>query len=353
MIRVLVVDDSGVARELISHILSCDPEVTVIGTATNGVEAIELVEHSKPDVVTMDIIMPKMDGYAATRKIMETNPVPIVVVTSSLMREEVEKTWRAVEAGAVAVLQKPGFSDRRADTESGKKLLQTVRAMAQVKVVRRWARSATAPASAPPSRPLETVPTEGRIVPSRDIRVVAIGASTGGPTVLQTILSGVSSELSAPILVVQHISPGFTVGFVDWLNRTSAMPVHLARHGEVARPGNAYVAPDGSQMKVDSGLRIGIMDDPQENGTRPSVSYLFRSVAHAFGGKAVGVLLTGMGRDGAEELKVMREAGAVTIAQDKESSVVHGMPGEAVKLGAARHCLPPHQIVEMLQRLLR
>lgn len=353
MIRVLVVDDSGVARELITHILSCDPDVTVIGIASNGLEAIELVERDKPDVVTMDIIMPKMDGYAATRKIMETNPVPIVVVTSSLVREEVEKTWRAVEAGAVAVLQKPGFSDRSADTESGKKLLQTVKAMAQVKVVRRWARDPASSAYALPSRPVTMAPAEVGVVPSHDIKIVAMGASTGGPTVLQTILSGLDSDVCAPILVVQHISPGFTVGFVDWLNRTSAMPVHLARHGELARPGNAYVAPDSSQMKVDSRFRIGIADDPQENGTRPSVSYLFRSVARAFGGKAVGVLLTGMGRDGAEELKVMHEAGAVTIAQDKDSSVVHGMPGEAVKLGAAAHCLPPEKIVEMLRRLLK
>ncbi|MEW6137020.1 MAG: chemotaxis response regulator protein-glutamate methylesterase [Thermodesulfobacteriota bacterium] len=351
MIRVLVVDDSAVARELISYILSADPEVTVIGTAANGVEAIDLVKKDRPDVVTMDILMPKMDGYVATRKIMEANPVPIVVVTSSLIREEVEKTWRAVEAGAVAVLQKPSFRDRGPHAEASKKLLQTVKAMAQVKVVRRWSHHVKAP-TAP--REISVVHARPASPPPRQkARIVAIGSSTGGPSVLQTILSGLGSNFAAPILVVQHIAPGFTVGFVDWLNRTSRLPVRLATHGETAHPGSVYVAPDGLQMKVSADFRLALKDDAQENGTRPSVSYLFRSVAQSFGDKALGVLLTGMGRDGADELKLMRDAGAVTIAQDKDTSVVYGMPGEAAKIGAAMYSIPPQKIVEMLQRLVR
>ncbi|MBM3298720.1 MAG: chemotaxis-specific protein-glutamate methyltransferase CheB, partial [Deltaproteobacteria bacterium] len=343
-------------------ILSSDAEITVIGTADNGVEAIDAVARHKPDVVTMDIIMPEMDGYAATRRIMETSPLPIVIVTSSLVKEEVDKTWRAVEAGAVAVLQKPGFFDRSGQGESGQKLIQTVKAMSQVKVVRRWAKTTPAPkvvhlprtVVAPPPLPEAGPPPVPPLAPSRyeEVKIVAIGASTGGPTVLQSILCGLPGDFPVPVVVVQHISPGFTVGFVDWLNRSSSLTVHLARNDQVALPGNAYVAPDGHQMKVDPKCKIQLTGDAQENGTRPSVSYLFRSVAHAFGKRAVGILLTGMGKDGSAELKLMKDHGAVTIAQDKETSVVYGMPWEAVKLGGATYSLPPQKIIEMLQRMV-
>ena len=347
MIKVLIVEDSIVARELLKHILSSDPEITIVGTAMNGEEGIEMVRRHHPDVVTMDIIMPKMDGYEATRKIMETDPVPIVIVTSSLVREEVEKTWRAIDAGAVAVLNKPSLSEREAHAGEREKLLQTVKIMSQVKVVRRWNRDPSpVPAPRPEIRP-QVVPKAG------SIKVVAIGASTGGPPVLQKIFSAMPTDFAAPILVVQHIAAGFTVGFVDWLNRSSALKVYLARDGERALPGNIYVAPDAHQMKLDATGRIGVVPDGPENGLRPAVSYLFRSVAEAIGDKAIGVLLTGMGRDGAQELKLMRDKGAVTIAQDEETSIVYGMPGEAAKIGAAKYSLPPDKIAETIRRLVQ
>ncbi|MBI5248892.1 MAG: chemotaxis response regulator protein-glutamate methylesterase [Desulfomonile tiedjei] len=349
MIKVLVVEDSPVALELLKHILSSDPEINVIGTAENGLEAVEFVSRQKPDVITMDIIMPKMDGFEATRSIMESNPVPIVIVSASLVREEVEKTWKAVEAGAVAVLEKPKYSSPGQPSEDAERLIETVKLMSQVKVVRRWRRAVPsnpvpAPAAALP-RPVV------RKASDRHIKVVAIGASTGGPPVLQQLFSKLPSNFRYPVLLVQHISPGFTRGFVDWLNRTSNVKVDLASNGETAVPGRVYVAPDGLQMKIEPSGKIILANDKPENGIRPSVSYLFRSVARSFGDKAVGVLLTGMGRDGAEELKAMRDEGAVTIAQDKESCIVYGMPMEAVKLGGAQYSLSPERMTEMLVRL--
>jgi len=181
--------------------------------------------------------------------------------------------------------------------------------------------------------------------------MIAIGASTGGPPVLQTILAGLPKDLSVPVTIVQHITHGFTAGFASWLAETTGFPVRIPDHGEFCMPGTVYVAPDDVHLAVDAGGRILLSDDPPDNLLRPSIMRLFRSTAQAFREKAVGVLLTGMGRDGAEGLKMMRDAGAVTIAQDEDSSVVFGMNGEAVKLGAAQHILPPEGIVRMLTLL--
>jgi two-component system, chemotaxis family, protein-glutamate methylesterase/glutaminase len=345
MITVLIVEDSPVARELLNHILGSEPGIKVIGTANNGEEAIEFIKGTKPDVITMDIIMPRMDGYQATRKIMETFPTPIVIVSASLVREEVEKTWLAVEAGAVAVLEKPTYSDMRNRNGNAAKLIETVRAMAQVKLVRRWhkpnQRTVREPAGIAPEARLET----------QRVKVVAIGASTGGPQVLQDILSRLPKEFRLPILIVQHITPGFAGGFVDWMNSSSSLSVRLAVEGEPLVSGRVYVAPDGHHMKVSQRGRISLSTDEPVNGIRPSVSSLFRSVAEVFGPDAAGVLLTGMGRDGAVELKLMRDRGAVTIAQDIESSAIYGMPGEAAKIGAAKYSLAPKKIAEILLKL--
>ena len=345
MIKVLIVDDSPVAKELLKHILSSDPQIEVIGTASNGEEAVEFTKNQKPDLVTMDIIMPRMDGYQATRRIMEANPVPILVVSASVKREEVNKTWRAVEAGAIAVLEKPTFTDIGDPNSNAAKLIETVKTMSQVKTVRRWKKSA------------ETDPSESSVKPlrqsaeKRNIKVVAIGASTGGPQALKQILSRLPESFKLPVLIVQHIAPGFTEGFVNWMNTASALPVRLAVDGDQLRPGHVCVAPDFHHMKIGRNGKISLSSEEADNGIRPSVASLFRSVAEVFGSDAVGVLLTGMGRDGATELKLMRNKGAVTIAQDKESSMVFGMPGEATKIGAAKYSLAPDKIAEMLETL--
>jgi two-component system chemotaxis response regulator CheB len=252
-----------------------------------------------------------------------------------------------MEAGALAVLPRPtgiGHPDHEAMTTE---LVRTVKLMSEVRVVRRWARSplgtAVARAVREPSLPKQ---------PLTQIDLIAIGASTGGPIVLQTILSKLPKDFSIPLLIVQHMVSDFIPGFVEWLDQTGSIPIHVAAHGESVLPGHAYIAPGGYQMKVETGRKILLTRDEPENGHRPSVSYLFRSVAEAFGGRAVGVLLTGMGRDGAEGMRLMKDQGAITIAQDEESSVVHGMPGEAIKLDGAVYVLPPEKIAAVLAGLV-
>lgn len=341
-IRVLVVEDSPSARDLLVHIVNTDPAFQVVGTARDGEAAVRAVSCRKPDVVTMDVHMPKMDGLTATRKIMETNPLPIVIVSASFDPSETETCFVALAAGALAVAGKPQGIGHPEHEATARKLLRTLKLMAEVKVVRRRPAPERAPASmvAPPrARP--------------GIRTVAIGASTGGPPVIQAILSRLPRDFPAAVLIVQHITDGFREGFVRWLADASRFPVHLAAHGSEALPGNAYVAPEGFLLGVEAGNRLSLSRDEGDNGNSTSVSHLFRSVAAACGPQAVGVLLTGMGKDGAEELGTMRARGAVTIAQDRESSVIYGMPGEAAKRNAAKYILPPEGIVEVLVRLVQ
>ena len=346
-IRVLVVEDSPVVRELLVYLLESDPAIRVVGTASNGDEAVEAVKQKKPDVVTMDYHMPKLNGVDATRKIMETHPVPIVIVSGSSARDEVAAAFRLLEAGALAVAEKPlGIGHPRHET-AAKELLQTVKLMSEVKVVRRWPKREAAVPRAPRARAVELHRAEA------DVKLVAIGASTGGPIVLQTILSALPKHFPVPILIVQHIATGFTEALVAWLAQSSGFAVHVAAHDEYPLPGHAYVAPDGSHMKLAQGGRIALSADAPENGHRPSVSHLFRSVATALGRNALGVLLTGMGTDGAEELRLMREKGAVTIAQDQASSIVHGMPGQAISLEAAAYVLSPAEIAAALAKLAK
>ncbi len=340
MIKVLVVEDSPVVREFLIHILNADPDIRVVGSASNGEEAIEAVKHHRPDVITMDIHMPKMDGIEATRHIMETSPTPIVIVSGSTDPHENTKTFRAMEAGALAVLIRPTGIGHPDHETTVRELVQTVKLMSEVKVVRRWAQIRHE--SALPSLPKVLVDKLAQV------KVIAMGASTGGPPVLQTILAMLPRDFPLPVLIVQHIASGFVTSFVEWLAQPSHLPVHVAMNGEYIAPGHVYVAPDEFQMKVECGGRIILTKDEPENGLRPSVSYLFRSLAAVYGDEAVAVLLTGMGRDGAEELRLLKGKGAVTIAQDKDSSVVHGMPGEAIKLDAATYILAPDKIAAVL-----
>ena len=345
MIKVLVVEDSPVVREFLVHILGSDPAIRVVGTAHDGEEAIEAIARTRPDVITMDVHMPKMNGLDATRRIMETCPTPIVVVSGSTDPREVATTFEAMEAGALAVLRRPaglGHPDYEATV---RELVQTVKLMSEVKVVRRWPRARRDPVARPAQARLDHAPGK--------VRIVALGASTGGPPVLQTILSQLPRDFPAPVLVVQHMAAGFVRGFIEWLGHSSRLPIHLAAHGEQILPGNVYVAPDELQMKVERGGRIALTRDAPENGLRPAVSYLFRSVAEVYGSDAVAGMLSGMGRDGADELKLLKDMGAATFAQDKDSSVVHGMPGEAIKLGAATFVLPPEKIAAVLSRLAK
>jgi two-component system, chemotaxis family, protein-glutamate methylesterase/glutaminase len=346
MITVLIVDDSPVARDFLRHVLSADPEIHVIGTVHDGEAALDAVQRQKPDVITMDIYMPKMNGLEATRKIMQTHPTPIVIVSSSVDTDEVAITFRAIEAGALAVISRPQGIGHPEHETAAQELVQTVKLMSEVKVVRRWPRlRSEASGPSPPKVNIPRAPI--------DIQIVAIGASTGGPLALRTILSGLPNDFPVPVLIVQHMACGFVQGFSEWLAQSSGFPVHVAADGEYLLPGHAYVAPDSFHMKVGMGHRVALSQEAPENGLRPSVSHLLQSVAHVYGHHAVGVLLTGMGKDGAEELKVLKDTGAITMAQDKDSAVVHGMPGEAIKLDAATYVLPPDKMAAMLTSLVQ
>lgn len=342
MIRVLIVEDSQVVRDFLTFILSSDPNIQIIGTASNGEEAVKTVEDKRPDVVTMDINMPKMDGHEATKIIMETTPTPIVVVSASWDPKEVKKTFRAIDAGAVAVVRKPvGFTHPDYENQA-KELVQAVKLMSEVKVVRRRHRKAF-------EGDIPVVPPV--VGAAHRIDTVVMGASTGGPLVVETILSGLPKDFRVPILIVQHIAQGFVQGFADWLANSCRFPVKIAEQGELPLPAHAYVAPDNVHMGIGMGGRIFLSKHEPENGLCPSVSYLFRSVADVLGRNVAGVLLTGMGKDGAYELKMMKDKGAITIVQDKESCAVYGMPREAVAIDAATHILSPEGISLFLRSL--
>lgn len=341
-IRVLVVEDSPVARDFLTHILNLVPDLEVVGVAHDGEQALAMIHECRPDVVTMDIHMPVMDGFEATRRIMEVRATPIVIVSASSTVLESVTACRALGAGAVAVEARPFGFGHPLFVSSTEKLVETLRLMAGVKVVRRWAeKGGSAGGAAPVSR--GPAPAE--------VRLVAIGASTGGPAAIAIILSALPKNLPFPVVIVQHICDGFITGFGEWLGQTSGLPVTIAAHYELMLPGRVYVAPSGFHLGVTSSRHIQLDAGPPQNGQRPAVSHLFRSVASAYGKHAVAVLLTGMGSDGSAELKLIRDRGGVTIAQDQASSVVHGMPGEAIRLGAATHVLPPESIGSFLRTL--
>lgn len=346
MIRVLIVEDSKVEQQLLAHILGADPRITVVGFADDGEKALVALEQLKPDVITMDIHMPRLNGFDTTRRIMESTPLPIVIVSGSYLPNEVDKTFRALEAGALAIVRKPVGVGHSGFPNDAAELIRTVKMMSEIKVVKRWPRLRQEPPAPAPATP-------ARLIDPEKIRVVAIGASTGGPAVIQEIFAALPKDLAVPVLVVQHMSTGFLENFVKWLSATTGFPSRLASHGETLRPGQAYFAPDGHHLLVGKDRHIVLSAESPENGLRPAVARLFRSVAENFGGNAMGILLTGMGRDGADDLKLLHSKGAVTIAQDRESSVIFGMPGEAIKLAAADFILPPERITALLAQLGR
>jgi two-component system chemotaxis response regulator CheB len=341
MIRVLVAEDSAVTRQYLDHLLSQDPALQVVGTVENGREALEHAERLKPDVILMDVHMPLMNGYEATRRIMECVPTPIVMVSSSISRDQIAMTFEALDAGALTVLNKPHGLGHPKSEISASQLKETVRLMAGVKVIRRWPKR---------NRPTATASSIPRL--AKETQLIAIGASTGGPTVIAGILSGLPKTFPAPILAVQHIAPGFTSGLVDWIGRSTLLRVKLAQDGESVHPGTVYLAPHGTQMGVSKSRKILLVDGPTENSFCPSVSHLFQSVAEVVGRFGAGILLTGMGQDGAAGLLRLRKVGGTTIVQDEETCIVFGMPGEAVRLGAAQYVLSPKEIAEALGNLV-
>lgn len=349
-IRVLVVEDSLTVRKFLVNVLQSSPEFDVVGEAADGKRAIELCCSLKPDVVTMDMMMPLLTGVAATEYIMAYCPTPILIVSASTNRGEVFKTYEALSAGALDVLEKPKLGS---DPQWATTFLATLRMISRIKVIthpRGRIRSSNAPQStelpngispntvAPPA-----VVNRGSL--ERNISLVAIGASTGGPAALAEILAALPQDFSIPILVVIHITEAFSFAMAEWLNTQSRIPVRHARNGERIPFGSPSVllAPATHHLLVD-GDYLRYDDSHPRHSCRPSVDVLFDSVADSCGSSAILCLLTGMGKDGAAGLLRARAAGALTIAQDEATSVIFGMPGEAVRLGAAERVLPLDQI---------
>ena len=338
MIRVLVVDDSPSICEYLCALFASDPEFQVVGAARNGSETVPLVERLKPDVISMDLTMPGIDGFETTRQIMSSHPTPIVIVSARCDRKSAALSFQVLEAGALSLLGTPAPLGSPGYEASRRELLDTFRAMAGVRVIRRSVRPVLQ------SLPKVSAPSSGVSLPS----LIVIGASTGGPPVLHTIISRLPATLPVPIVVVQHITHGFIDGLVDWLGSVTTLPVSTAKDLEIPLPGHVYLAPDGVHLELSRDRRLRLVPGSKEFGVCPAVSRLFRSVTGSYGRTAIGVLLSGMGRDGAEEMLALRRSGGITIAQDAATSVVHGMPGEAIRLGAAIYISPDIGIASLL-----
>ena len=347
MINVLIVDDSPIFRLLLRTALECDPQLKVVGEARSGEEAVVLAEQLRPDIITLDINMPGMGGYEAIRQIMSQSPCPIVVLTGIESHELMNVSFKALGLGALNVLPKP--IGRTLKDPGVAHMVEQLKIMSTIKVVRRRPLSTAIPETLRTARrattPLKrSLPVEWRHIP----RVVAIGISTGGPPALQTLLSCLPTTFPLPIVVVQHISKGFVDGLVSWLTDTTGYTCKIAEPDEVLSGGRVYFAPDDYHLEIQASGKAALSDAAPIENLRPSAEALFLSIAKNYGADAIGILMTGMGRDGAHGLLAMRQSGAYTIAQDEKSSVVFGMPQEAINLGAAIEILSLEQIAPRL-----
>ncbi len=344
-IRVLVADDSATVRSALIALLSADPQLLIVGQAADGQEAVDKARTLRPDVITMDISMPRLDGLGATAAIMADAPARVLMVCSVSEERQLDLSFRAMAAGALELIAKPK-PGAAALHEWGRKVAEAVRLMAEVPVVRRQPKSpSTAPGTSPtPTRPARSFAAAG----SSQSRVDLVGlvASTGGPPALAVVLGALPAGFPVPILIAQHIAAGFTAGLVRWFTQVSKLQIKIAQDGSRPQPGTVYLPPDGCDLEVDHRLDLRT---PRSSGLHlPSGNKLFRSIAKNFGARGLGVLLTGMGDDGAQGLLAIRQLGGQTVAQDEQSSVVFGMPQAAQALGAARQVLPLDLIAPFL-----
>lgn len=341
MIRVLIVEDSQVIAFLLTAIIQNAPDLEVIGRAKTGLEAIEMAEALNPDLITMDIRMPVMDGLTAIQQIMASKPKPIVVISSNV-DDELQISFKAIDHGALAVLEKPcGFDDPEFETIQTE-IVNTIRAMAEVKLVKR--------------RFLQQTVKNTVLLPAKSYKLIVIGCSTGGPQALKQILSSLPANFPLPIVVVQHISTGFIEGLANWLNDYTPLTVKTARPHESLLQGTVYLAPDNCHCLINKtvgGYEICLSRMNAINGFRPSITALFNSAATLCPQQSIGIILSGMGCDGADGLLAMYEQQCLTIAQDQASSIVFGMPAAAIALNAVTKTLPLEAIGDFLiQQLL-
>jgi len=342
MIRVLVVDDSALMRQMLTEVLASDPEIEVVGSAGDAIIAREKVLRLRPDVLTLDVEMPRMDGLTFLAQLMRVRPMPVVMV-SALTERGADATFRALELGAVDFVTKPKLDLQTRTLDIADEVIAKVKTAGRVRPLAR--RSAEAPAASAPVGSLAGFAH----------RVIALGASTGGTEALRAVVTALPAD-SPGCVIVQHMPEGFTASFAARLNSLSRIRVREARDGDAVEPGLALLAPGNRQMEVmvaGGVLRARVFQGERVNLHRPSVDVLFHSCAQVLGKRALAVMLTGMGSDGSKGMLAMRQAGARTIAQDEATCVVFGMPREAIALGAVERVVPIQSIAAELERMLR
>lgn len=342
-IRVVIVDDSLTVQSLLSTILG-DAGMTILATGRNGRDAVRLAKEHRPDVITMDIRMPHMDGLEATRQIMREQPTPIVVITGSTQMQDADLTFQAMQAGALAVIKKPGMSD----PQTFEKVARTVKNMAGVHVIHHWG---SVKKKTP--KPVPQVKALRRLDPAScaHVKVIGIASSTGGPSALAAVLGELPADYPLPVLVVQHVSPGFTHGLVSWLSSVIKLRVEVATNGNRLSPGTVTLAPDDYHLQINKRGEIELSRAETYKGLRPSANPLFASLAKHYGKTALGIVLTGMGDDGADGISLLHQTGAPTIAQDEQSCVVYGMPQQAMLRNAIDTQMNPQEIGLFLKQL--
>ena len=347
-IRAIIVEDSIVKRELLLHILNSDPDIDVVATASDGETAIRYIKSKKPDIVTMDVNMPGINGFETARRILKECPIPIVIISTIRTAKNKKEVSRAMmESGALYFLDTPPGPWHPDFDLTSKRIVRIIKSMSHLKVVTRRYTTTNSKNSK------KTDPKPIRITDyNSDISIVAIGVSTGGPPLLKDILGKLPVDYKLPIVIVQHISVGFDQLLANNLNKTCDIAIKLAEDGEIIRPKTVYIAPGNSNLIININNKISLIKNPTKfNNIIPSADALFNSVSNVFKSSAVGILLTGMGRDGAKELKGMKEKGAVTIIQDEASSAVFGMPGEAKALHSEKYTMTPDEIIKYLIRI--
>lgn len=349
-IRVLIVDDSLVAREMLAQILATDPDIEVVGMARDGEEAIDATARLRPDLITMDIHMPKMDGLQATEQIMAFTPTPILVVSSSVHGEGIGRAFDALQMGALEVIKKPEPRDWADMEKIGHEVIRRVKVLARVRVITHIKGKLAQVGRAATFEPTSATKTAAA-APGGSHLIVAIGSSTGGPSALLAILGRLPKDFPVPIVIAQHIADGFVPGLVSWLDAGCAIKVSAAQDGEEIAPGIAYLAPTGMNLVTDGSV-LRYQKPKAGQLYIPSADTLFESVCYSYGKRAIGLILTGMGADGAIGLKAMRAAGAATFGQDEATSTVFGMPKAAEEMGAVQKLLPIHEMAGAVLELI-
>ena len=337
-IRILLADDSFLARQLLKDMLLEHEDLVIAGEACNGREAADLTLSLKPDLVIMDLVMPSMDGLEAIEEIMAGTPTPVLVLSAAVDEPEVDRAFNAIKRGALDVMEKPQLGTPGALEDFAKRLAEKVRLLAGIRVIHHYRRK---------PRPLSRLEIRPK---GPGPNLLAVGASTGGPKAVMSLLRTLPADFPGTVFVVQHIAEGFARGFASWLNRECALSVRLAVDSDRYLPGEALIAPDGRHMTVADG-RVRLSDAPPVNCCRPSIDVFFNSLALERCDQTVGVLLTGMGRDGAQGMLRIKEAGGTTLVQDESSCAVFGMPKAAINLDAADQVVPLDQIPAAILKL--